>query len=71
MRKTQEFVYPYTPGALLVAHSDGLSARWQLDRYPGLFREDPALVAGLLYRDHARRRDDVSVVVGRLTELLG
>jgi anti-sigma regulatory factor (Ser/Thr protein kinase) len=68
MRKTQEFIYPWDPGALLVAHSDGLATHWKLDHYPGLFRQDPALVAALLYRDHARPRDDTSVVVCRLTE---
>ena len=67
----QEFVYPWPVGALLVAHSDGLTTRWNLAQYPGLFRQDPALVAGLLYRDHARRRDDASVVVCRLTDALG
>jgi hypothetical protein len=67
MRKTQEFVYPWSPGALLVAHSDGLATHWKLEQYPGLFRQDPALVAAMLYRDHARRRDDASVVVCRLT----
>ncbi len=66
MRKPQEFVYPWNPGTLLVMHSDGLASRWKLDRYPGLFRQDPALVAAILYRDHARRRDDVGVVVRRL-----
>lgn len=68
MRKAQEFVYPWSSGSLLVAHSDGLGSRWKLERYPGLYRQDPALVGALLYRDHARRRDDVSVVVGRLRE---
>jgi anti-sigma regulatory factor (Ser/Thr protein kinase) len=71
LRKAQEFVYPWPLGALLVAHSDGLTTRWNLAQYPGLFRQDPALVAGLLYRDHARRRDDASVVVCRLTDALG
>ena len=55
-------------GALLVAHSDGLATHWKLEQYPDLFRQDPALVAAMLYRDHARRRDDTSVVVCRLTE---
>lgn len=68
MRKTQAFTYEWPSGALLVAHSDGLTSRWKLDSYPGLFRQDPALVAAVLYRDHARRRDDVSVVVCRMTE---
>lgn len=66
VRKAQEFIYPWSPGALLVAHSDGVSARWKLEQYPGLFRQDPALVAAMLYRDHARPRDDASVVVCRL-----
>jgi hypothetical protein len=67
MRKTQEFVYPWPSGALLVMHSDGLATRWRLDQYPGLYRQDPALIAAMLYRDYARPRDDVSVVVCRLT----
>ncbi len=67
MRKGQEFVYPWPGGAVLILHSDGLASQWKLDRYPGLLQEDPALVAAILYRDHARRRDDVSVVVCRLT----
>jgi anti-sigma regulatory factor (Ser/Thr protein kinase) len=68
MRKTQEFIYPWSTGALLVAHSDGLATHWKLDQYPGLYRQDPAIIAGILYRDHARPRDDVSVVVCRLRE---
>ena len=68
VRKTQEFVYPWAAGALLVMHSDGLATHWRLEQYPGLFRQDPALVGAMLYRDHARRRDDVSVVVCRLAE---
>jgi len=61
----QEFVYPFPPGALLVMHSDGLTGRWRLDEYPGLSSRDPALIAGVLYRDHKRGRDDVTVLVVR------
>jgi anti-sigma regulatory factor (Ser/Thr protein kinase) len=67
MRKAQEFVYPWETGTVLVLHSDGLGSHWRLDRYPGLSRQDPALIGAVLYRDHARRRDDVSVVVCRLS----
>ncbi len=62
VRRIQESAYPW-PGGLLVMHSDGLSARWALEDYPGLQKKDPALVAGVLYRDHARGRDDATVVV--------
>jgi anti-sigma regulatory factor (Ser/Thr protein kinase) len=54
----------------LVMHSDGISARWRMDSYPGLKTKHPGLVAGVIYRDCARHRDDVSVVVvaGAATE---
>jgi anti-sigma regulatory factor (Ser/Thr protein kinase) len=64
-RKIQELSYPWPAEALLVMHSDGLQSHWRLDQYPGLAQRDAALVAGVLYRDFARGRDDVSVVVQR------
>jgi hypothetical protein len=65
VRKVQEFDAPWTEDTLLVLHSDGLQSRWHLDDYPGLAMCHPALIAGVLYRDHARGRDDVTVVVVR------
>jgi len=46
--------------------SDGVSARWSLSAYPGLYRRHSAVVAAVLYRDFARRRDDATVIVARL-----
>jgi anti-sigma regulatory factor (Ser/Thr protein kinase) len=63
LHKVQEFTYPFPAGALLVLHSDGLATSWRLDRYPGLAARHPSLVAGVLYRDFKRGRDDVTVVV--------
>src|SRR5215468_6995877 len=64
-RKIQEFVYPWSPDSLLVMHSDGLATHWNLDQYPGLAGRRPSLIAGVLYRDFARGRDDVTVVVAK------
>jgi anti-sigma regulatory factor (Ser/Thr protein kinase) len=61
--RPREFSYPWPAGGLLVMASDGLATRWSLENYPGLASHDPALVAGVLYRDHSRGRDDVTVVV--------
>jgi hypothetical protein len=61
----REYQYPWSPNALLILHSDGLSARWSLDQYPGLRLRDPSLVAAILYRDFSRARDDATVVVAR------
>jgi len=65
VRKVQEFVYPWSEDSLLVMHSDGLATHWNLDQYPGLAGRRPSLIAGVLYRDFARGRDDVTVVVAK------
>jgi anti-sigma regulatory factor (Ser/Thr protein kinase) len=65
LRKIQEFQYEWPAGALVIMHSDGLQTHWRLDRYPGLAARDPALIAGILYRDFSRGRDDLTVVAVR------
>jgi hypothetical protein len=62
-RRAQQFEYDSAPGALLIMHSDGISARWDLKTRPDLLACHPAIVAGLLYRDHGRDRDDATVIV--------
>jgi anti-sigma regulatory factor (Ser/Thr protein kinase) len=65
MRAAVQYQYPMSRGALVIVHSDGLSANWTLEKYPGLFHRHPAVVAGVLFRDHRRQRDDATVVVVR------
>jgi anti-sigma regulatory factor (Ser/Thr protein kinase) len=66
-RNIVEFTYPWPEDGLLVLHSDGLATRWNLDDYQGLRGRNPALIAGVLFRDHNRVRDDSTVVVIRET----
>jgi anti-sigma regulatory factor (Ser/Thr protein kinase) len=61
----REYTYSWPAQGLLVMHSDGLISHWSLDRYPGLRMRHPAVIAGVLYRDYNRGRDDVTVLVGR------
>ena len=65
VQRIQSYNYPWPRGATLILHSDGLSARWDLNQDPALRGLAPGLLAGLLYRDHRRRRDDATVVVAR------
>jgi hypothetical protein len=65
MRKVHQFEYPWPRSGLLVMHSDGLTARWDLSRYPGLLVRDPAVVAAVLHRDYARGTDDATVLAAR------
>jgi anti-sigma regulatory factor (Ser/Thr protein kinase) len=68
MRKVQEFVAPFPPGALCIMHSDGVQTQWDVDAYPGLRNRHPALIAAVLMRDFIRRRDDAMVLVVRRRE---
>lgn len=63
--RIQEFTYPVPARSVLVLHSDGLASHWNLASYPGLLTRHPSLIAATLYRDFARQRDDVTVVVAR------
>jgi anti-sigma regulatory factor (Ser/Thr protein kinase) len=63
--RIQPFTYPWPERGLLVMCSDGITTQWSLDAYPGVRQRDPALIAGIVYRDHARGRDDATVVVVR------
>jgi anti-sigma regulatory factor (Ser/Thr protein kinase) len=63
--RIDEFRQPWMHGSVLVMHSDGVKTHWTLDDYPGVARRHPGLVAGLLYRDFRRERDDVTVIVAR------
>lgn len=63
MARVQEFKVEWPHDAVLVMHSDGLQTRWDLSRYPGLAARNPALIAGVLFRDFRRGNDDASVLV--------
>jgi anti-sigma regulatory factor (Ser/Thr protein kinase) len=63
--RSRRFDYDYPADGLVVMHSDGLSARWQLADYPGLRSKHAAVIAGVLFRDCGRKRDDATVVVAR------
>lgn len=67
MSRPRELAHACQPDTLLVLHSDGLTSSWQAERYPGLMQHHPALIAGVLYRDCKRGRDDSLVVVIRRT----
>lgn len=65
MRTVREFNHEWPADAGLLMHTDGINTRWRLDAYPGIVGHHPVLLAGLLYRDHSRGRDDATVVAVR------
>lgn len=65
-RTAQEFTYPIEPNTILVMFSDGLTSKASPAAYAGFQNRHPMLLAGLLYRDFSRRRDDATVLVAPL-----
>lgn len=69
-RKMQAFSYPFAPAEnsgplLIIMHSDGIATISALDRYPGIEHRHPALIAGIVYKDFRRGRDDAMVLVAK------
>jgi hypothetical protein len=61
--RINQFTADWDPESLLVLHSDGVSADWAPGVYPGLLKRHPAVIAGVIYRDFARARDDSTIVI--------
>lgn len=64
-RNVREITYPLPHDAVVLLYSDGITTHWSLTAYEGLLLRDPSLIAGVIYRDHSRGRDDATVVVVR------
>lgn len=64
--KPKTFQYEWPAGNVMLLYSDGLLSRWDLERYPGLRNRHPSIIAGVLYQNYSRGRDDVTVLAARL-----
>ncbi len=51
----------------LIMASDGLGVRWELNRYPAIFKYNAMIIAAALYKDFCRGHDDASILVGKTT----
>jgi hypothetical protein len=65
LKNARPFTYPAVGEVLVVLASDGIATSWSLEAYPGLRYKHPSLIAGVLFRDFARGRDDATVLVAR------
>ncbi len=62
-RSIRQFEYTAPPGAAIVLHSDGLSARWDAAALPGLNARDPLVIAAALLARAGSHRDDAGILV--------
>ncbi|GAC1600926.1 MAG: ATP-binding protein [Ramlibacter sp.] len=65
VRTVRNHTAPWEPGSVAILHTDGVSSRWSMQKYPGLLARHPSLMASVLFRDHARDTDDATIVVAK------
>ncbi len=51
---------------VLIMYSDGIKNRWDLSTYPTLIQFDPTLIASAIFKDQARKTDDMTIMVGKI-----
>lgn len=49
----------------LIMCSDGIRTRWDLAQYPSILRHDPIMLAAVIYKEHSRKTDDMSILIAR------
>lgn len=64
-KRVREVSTSVPQGGVVILHSDGLTSKWNLHDYRGLYMHDPQVIAATLLRDAGVHRDDASVVVYR------
>ncbi|SDH04643.1 ATP-binding SpoIIE family protein phosphatase [Chitinophaga filiformis] len=59
----QETAHMQGKDQVLILCSDGIRTRWDMMKYPAIFRYDMSVLAAAIYKDNARKTDDMSIVI--------
>ncbi len=65
VRRVHALKQPWDRDSLLILHFGRPGIAVELELLPGLSHRHPSVIAGILYRDLRRERDDATVVVIR------
>ena len=64
-----DHVLPLDIGSeIIVMHSDGLSSRWDLMKYPGILQRHGMVLCAALYKDFDRGNDDSTILVAKFVK---
>jgi hypothetical protein len=47
-------------------YSDGIRNHWDLHQYPSILKYAPPIIAAAIFKDNARRNDDMTLLVGKV-----
>jgi len=60
--------YTHEEYNLFISCSDGIRSRWDTQKFPMIHKADPMILAAAIYKEYARRTDDMSVIVCKLAK---
>lgn len=63
IKKIQTFTYSLPKDFILCMYSDGLITHWEIEKYIGLLDKPAKIIAGVLYRDYIRKKDDITITI--------
>jgi anti-sigma regulatory factor (Ser/Thr protein kinase) len=63
----KDTVIPLEKNQHLVMCSDGIRTRWEIAKYPSIFKYDSLILAACIYKDFTRGNDDSSIFIAKLT----
>jgi len=58
--------YPAEEFNQVMLCSDGIKTRIDMAKYPMMYKYDLTILAAAIYKDHARRNDDMSVIIAKV-----
>ncbi|MDF2437798.1 MAG: hypothetical protein K0Q95_2174 [Bacteroidota bacterium] len=50
----------------LIMCSDGIKTKWDINKYVSILKYDPAILAASIFKDNARRTDDMSILAAKI-----
>lgn len=64
LQKFRVLHYPWSNRNVIIMTSDGISAKYDLNEYPGLVHKKAVIIADVILRDFGRSNDDATIIVG-------
>jgi anti-sigma regulatory factor (Ser/Thr protein kinase) len=56
---------PWHYNDIILMHTDGISPRWDIQKYPDILKYHPIILCSAIYKDFDRGNDDATILVGK------
>ncbi|HUX98185.1 MAG TPA: SpoIIE family protein phosphatase, partial [Candidatus Deferrimicrobium sp.] len=64
LQKFKVLSYPWQVGNIIILTTDGISSKYNFEKYPALLKEHPIVIVNTIFRDFSKMHDDATILVG-------